>query len=630
MESITNQVNTLLKNCISLAYPKIKIDFTKFIVHRGTKTDYQFNQINALAKILNLSNNIVAETIHCELSKSKLVESVEIVYNGIQIFIILSVAKNHLQYMVNELYKYVVDNNFLPSPKIENLPKTILIDFSSPNIAKEMHVGHLRSTIIGESLCRIFEYCGSNVKRVNHIGDWGTQFGMLIAYIKQNNISEYNLSQLMIMYKESRKMFETDQIFKKNAHLETVGLQQGSDDNIAIWKKICAISMDSFNKIYVQLGTYSDVKGESFYQSRMVKLVEDLDNIINKNDGMKVLFAPGILLPFILVKSDGGFTYDTSDLTALRYRLFEEKADKVVYVVDSGQQQHLEILFKLAIDLGWAKQGQLDHVGFGLVLGSDGKKLKTRSGETIKLQSLLDQAFEHANTITTQLAKEKHPEWDQNMINLISNKIAINCIKYADLSNPRLSNYKFNLVKMINVKGNTAVYLMYALARCKAILRKVSNGPILLKSAFIDLKEIPEKNSLSESVLTDSKEVPERLLLSESVSTDSKEVPNIQIILNGEIILDNIDAKNLAFKVIKYSEVINDSIEQLAPHHLCNYLYDLVGSLTKFYEKNRCIQFGNDGKIIHINEHRIRLINLVMVIISKMFDLIGLEHIEQI
>ena len=577
--SISQQVNVLIRQCISESYPTLN-DYNKFFVCKGVKTDFQFNQINSIAKLLSIINTEVAETIHNKLVTNNLIEFAEIVNLDKQTIIIFNIRTSYLQSIIDEMYlSYLNQGHIILN--INNLPQKVLIDFSSPNVAKEMHVGHLRSTIIGESLCRVFEYCGCQVKRINHIGDWGTQFGMLIAYIKEKNILTYDLPGLMAMYKESRILFDSDREFNLRAHLETVCLQKGQYDNISIWKNICEISMNAFTKIYHQLGTQMEVRGESFYQNRMVKLIDDLDflSLLTDSNNMKIMFAQGYDLPLILVKSNGGFTYDTSDLTAVRYRIFEEKADKIIYVVDSSQQQHFEILFQVAEDLGWCAKNQLNHVGFGLVLGSNGKKLKTRSGETIRLQDLLDQAFAHAKTITTVSAKEKHPDWNEEMIDFVSKRIAINCIKYMDLSNPRQSNYKFNLEKMLNTKGNTGVYLMYALARCKAIIRKV---------------------------------------------------PNIDGILLGPLQLDTIDSRNLAFKLIKYPEVIRDTVEQFSPHHLCNYLYELVGLLTRFYDKNRCIEFDSDNQITHIYEHRVRLIWLVLGVISKLFDLIGLEEIEQI
>jgi len=578
MQSITYQISELIKTSIRSIFPEI-IDVSEYNAFRGMKADYQFSKVKTIAKIVGLPNDVVASKIHDALFHSDLIQFVETINNETQLIIVFNVNKTCLESMINQLYSTTIQDNSLPPPIIQNLPKNVLIDFSSPNIAKEMHVGHLRSTIIGESMCRIFEYSGCNLKRINHIGDWGTQFGMLIAYIKQNNILDYDLTNLMLFYKASRKLFESDENFKSNAHQETVKLQQGNLDNLGIWKQICQISIDAFNKIYQQLGTHAVIKGESFYQELMIEMVQELDNVLVIKDGMKLLFAKDIQVPLIIVKSDGGFGYDTSDLAAVRYRLLEEKVDLVLYVVDSGQQQHFDTVFSVAKNLGWAKENQLKHVAFGLVLGPDGKKLKTRSGETIKLRDLLDQSYLHSKKVTTDLAKEKHPDWTEAMIADVSQKIAINCIKYTDLKNPRMTNYKFDLDKMVSTKGNTAVYLMYALARCKSILRKI---------------------------------------------------PNLESIIQGEIKLENEEARKLAFKVVKYCEVINEAIDELSPHYLCNYLYDLVSLLTTFYDKNRCIEFNAIGEIVHIYEHRVRLIKMVLIVISKIFDLIGLEQIDQI
>ena len=575
MENITNTVNNRLHACINLLYGN-EFDLSLFVFHRGSKTDYQFNQLHNLAKMLSHQIEKVADNLKQALSLADIFVDVCIVQTNKQTILTVNLSTTYIEKMVN-LVCNMAQNAELPKPML-SLPKKVLIDFSSPNIAKEMHVGHLRSTIIGESLCRIYEFCGSNVVRINHIGDWGTQFGMLIAYIKKFKPTSYTIGDLMLMYKESKKMFDTDTEFKSQSYLETVALQKKDPTNITIWKSICNISMQSFNKIYEQLDIYGYIRGESFYQDLMVELVEDLDYNLVTNDGMKLFFVEEFDVPLIIVKSDGGFTYDTSDLAAARYRLMEDKADQIVYVVDSGQELHFKLLFGAVDKLGWAKKSQLKHAGFGLVLGSDGKKLKTRSGEIIKLEDLLDEAYKYSKDVTKTLAKERHTEWDEEMIDCVSKKIAINCIKYADLCNPRQTNYKFSYDKMLNLKGNTGVYLMYALARCKAILRKNKNN---------------EYN-------------------------------------NSPIILDTLYARNLAFKLMKYPEAIADSIENLSPHYLCNYLYDLVGLVTKFYENDRCIEFNQTGEILQIHNHRIQLISLVAKVITQFFHLIGLKTIEEI
>lgn len=577
--TLTGVANQIVKNIVGTAYGDMLPDLCIYRAVRSPKADYQFGQIGAIAKLLNLNPKSVAETVHDLLFQNDLIEFVETVYTGKQIFVIFNFKLSYLEHRINNLYSEFMRTGQLPPPVISNLSSKVLIDFSSPNVAKEMHVGHLRSTIIGESLARIMEWCGSRVQRINHIGDWGTQFGMLIAYIKRIKIYSYDLDKLMEMYKESRKLFDTDDDFKQEAHSETVLLQQGLPENISIWENIREISLKAFDAIYEQLGTKLEVKGESFYQSRMVQLVHDLDEKLIQSYGMKVIFATKQTIPYILIKSDGGFTYDTSDLAALRYRIEEERADQVIYVIDSSQKQHMDILFQLAQDLGWANKSQLVHVGFGLVLGLDGKKICTRAGQSAKLRDLLSDAYDHALNTTRELAKSKHPDWCDSDIEFVSKKIAVNCIKYEDLSNPRLSNYKFSLDKMLNVKGNTGVYLMYALARCKSILRNV---------------------------------------------------PNCDNIVSGEISLTSPQARNLAFKLIKYLETIEDSANQLCPHHICNYLYDLAGLITHFYKKNRCIDFDKDGSIIKIHEENVRLINLTIQVMAKLFYLVGLDEIEKI
>ncbi|AGC02248.1 arginyl-tRNA synthetase [Acanthamoeba polyphaga moumouvirus] len=310
----------------------------------------------------------------------------------------------------------------------------------------------------------------------------------------------------------------------------------------------------------------------------MSDLINELDGFIVQDNGMKIIRLDNYECPLILVKSDGGFTYDTSDLAALKYRLFEEKANQILYVVDSGQSLHFNMIFDTAVKLGWCSRSQVKHIGFGVILGEDGRRLKTRSGKTIKLLDVLNEVKLHAKTVTNQYCENTNRSMSPDVLEDISNKIAINSIKYSDLNNPRQNNYKFNINKMLNTKGNTAVYLMYALARCQGILRKT---------------------------------------------------PNLREILNGQIIINDLEMRNLSMKILKYPEVIENSVKENAPHHICNYLYELVVSMTKFYNENRCIEIEND-QIIKVYEHRIRLINLVVVVIKKMFDLIGLEHIKQI
>ncbi|BCS83496.1 arginyl tRNA-synthetase [Cotonvirus japonicus] len=591
MDTIT--INNILQSSIKLAFPNLTLDFNKFNVVPGISTDYQFNRTISIAKDIGLSEQIVLEKIVELLSNCDKLEHVQIINVRGKNFIGFNVRSDYLNYLINNLYKTSIINNSLEPPSFDHYYNKTIVDFSSPNIAKEMHVGHLRSTIIGESLCRCLEYCGFNVNRVNHVGDWGTQFGMLIAFIKKFNIEIEDLSQLMTIYKKSRELFVSDEQFKHQAHWETVKLQQGDFDNLFLWRKIYNISIDSFNKIYKILDTHADIKGESFYQSRMEQLIIDIKPYIKIESKMKLLSinddnddngsktvknniryeTPAL----ILQKSDGGFTYDTSDMAALRYRIFEEKADRIIYVVDSGQQQHFDNLFAASKKLQWTDGIKLNHVGFGLVLGSNGQKLKTRSGETVKLQDVLDQVFDHAKFVTTELTQGKNIDWSPEMISSISEKISINCIKYTDLNNPHTNNYRFDVKRMLNAKGNTAVYLMYTMARCKSILRKTQDFNIL----------------------------------------------------DGCLEISCPDYREIVFIILQYKEIVFNTINDLAPHHLCTYLYKLACSTTKFYSKNRCIEYKNDI-ITNINTNNIRLINMVVIVMSQIFNLIGLQVVEEI
>ena len=531
-------------------YPNVKAE--DYYLLEGNNCDYSFNKVNALSKVLGKNAEIIAEEI---FEKLKLIPFITVEMKNNTMFI--NLTQDKLDQDINTLFQFVLSNSQLP--KIDRKKKRVLIDMISPNIAKEMHVGHLRSAIIGESLSRLYEYLGDDVIRRNHLGDWGTQFGMLIAYIKNNNILEYNIEDLTKMYKEAKKCFDNSADFKFQSRNETFLLQQGDSVNRTLWEKIVNISMIEFDKIFNALDAHAEIKGESFYQPYMTQLVKEVPLI--DHEGMKVIFSQGSHL--IMIKKDGAFTYDTSDLAALKYRLEIEKVDKILYVVDISQQLHFETLFSVANDLNFIESQELQYVGFGLVLGSDNKKLKTRSGETIKLSGLLNEAFNSA----FEFSKETE----------IARKISLNCIKYADLSCPRLSNYKYDPKKMMNTKGNTAVYLMYAMARCKSILRKV------------------DFNNLT----------------------------------NYEIKIDSKESRSLIFSILKYPEVLTKSYNTCSPHYICNYLYNLVITLTKFYETNRCLEIKN-GEIIFVHEHRICLIHLTTVLIDQLFFLIGLENIEQI
>jgi arginyl-tRNA synthetase len=329
------------------------------------------------------------------------------------------------------------------------------------------------------------------------------------------------------------------------------------------------------------------VQGESFYQERMKLLMNDstVNKHIKIDQGMKIMFIENNKTPLILQKSDSAFTYDTSDLAAIKYRLDEEKVDQIIYVVDSSQSLHFELLFKTAINLKWITgANQLKHVGFGLILGEDGKKLKSRSGHSVKLQDVIDEVYEYAyETMKKKIQSGDKHHLTEPEIKTVSKKIAINSIKYFDLHNPRLNSYKFDIKNMLSQKGDTALYLMYTLGRCKGINRKI--------------KILDPDNIFSEN-------------------------------LDSKIITTNSQARRLILKLLQFQEPIIDSINQLSPHHLCTYLYDLTQLLTSFYETVICIETVNDK--IHIYNDRVKLINMSINMIEKYFDLLGLESVEEL
>lgn len=321
-----------------------------------------------------------------------------------------------------------------------------------------MHVGHLRSTIIGDSICRVLEYFGHDVLRLNHVGDWGTQFGMLIAHLADKFPNFLNvsppISDLQAFYKESKGRFDEDEVFKKRAYACVVKLQSGDKDSTKAWNLICDVSRKEFQKLYERLDINVIERGESYYQSRMEGIVKELaaKGYLEEDDGRKIMWGEiqneGI--PLTIIKSDGGFTYDTSDMAAIKNRLEEEKADWLVYVTDAGQSTHFQTIFSCARKAGIldSKKHRVDHVGFGVVLGEDGKKFKTRSGDTVRLTELLDEGVKRS--LDKLLEKEREKVLTPEELKAAQESVAYGCIKYADLSQNRINAYVFSFDKVMS------------------------------------------------------------------------------------------------------------------------------------------------------------------------------------
>mmetsp|Transcript_7409 Transcript_7409/g.20497 ORF Transcript_7409/g.20497 Transcript_7409/m.20497 type:complete len:576 (-) Transcript_7409:409-2136(-) len=372
-----------------------------------------------------------------------------------------------------------------------SLPKLAVVDYSSPNIAKEMHVGHLRSTIIGETLCRALESFGVEIVRLNHVGDWGTQFGMLLTHLQDMQMgSNFAITDLQEFYKESKLRFDKDDDFKARAQSAVVLLQAGDGQMRKLWEEICEISRQDFEEIYSILDMSLIERGESFYNDLIPCVLDDLvkKGIAVENQGALCIFENEESTPLICRKSDGGFNYASTDLAALWQRATQLKADQIIYVTDVGQGKHFNAVFDAANRAGWLDTNRntkikLDHVGFGLVMGEDGKRFRTRSGGTVPLRSLLREAQSRC----FESLRARNSALDNKELMEASHIMAIAAVKYADLHNNRLTNYVFSYDRMLDMKGNTAVYLLYTHARISTLLSRVEDQvSIYMKSMRLD------------------------------------------------------------------------------------------------------------------------------------------------
>ena len=461
----------------------------------------------------------------------------------------------------------------------------ILVDFSSPNIAKEMHIGHLRSTIIGDSICRVLEFLGNDVMRINHVGDWGTQFGMLIAYLESINPNYAtkpedtgeNIRDLEEFYKHAKEKFDNDTEFKKKAQLKTVELQKGDENTRKAWEFICQVSRENFEKIYKRLDIKLKEVGESFYDPLCRKIIPVLEEkqLLEKDEGATIMRLENEKQPLLIVKSDGGIGYDTTDLAALDYRINTLGRDWIIYVVGSEQKDHFRLLFKAGKKCGWMNDNiRVDHMDFGLVQGKDGKKFSTRKGGNVKLADVLDEAWEDAKKEMIKRNEKNKTEMSEEYINEASEKLAYSAVKYFDLKQFRASNYKFDQEKMLDDKGNTAVYLFYTYVRICSIYRK---------------------NNLSDDDI-------KKLIDTEKI-----------------VITENAE-KKLIMHLLRFNDVIDDTLKDLALNLLCDYVYGIATNFGVFYEN--CKVTGNNSRIL--------IVELCRRLMKTSFDILGLSPIEKI
>ena len=573
-------------------------NFRKNIIVPSSKEefgDYQSNISLILSKCYGKNPKIIASEIIKLVKKNKeiidIVESLEVAGPG---FINISVKKNiFVEKLIENLKCQRVGIPLAFSENDKDINKKIIVDFSSPNIAKEMHVGHLRSTIIGDSISRIYELRGYDVLRINHVGDWGTQFGMLIAYLKDefpknlNNISEIEIGDLVSFYKKSKIKFDNQPEFQRKAREEVIKLQSGNKDSIAAWKLLCNQSRKEFDLIYKVLNIKIEERGESFYNPFLKSIVEELKlkNIAEEDDGAQCVFLEGLTnkeggsLPLIIQKKDGGYNYATTDLAAIKYRFSEKDigdgAKKIIYVTDQGQSNHFYGVFQVANKAKWIPENcEAIHVPFGLVQGNDGKKLKTREGKTIRLKDLLTESINRAKEdLLVRISSEKRNE-DNNFIDKTSEVIGIGAVKYADLSQNRITNYQFSFDKMLALNGNTAPYLLYTLVRIAGINRKN------------DLKE-------------------------DNFNTDY-------------ITFENLYEWKLLKKLLKYDETIVSVENDLMPNRLCNYLFELCQTFNRFYDQLPILKADKQ-----IRNSRLALCSLTEKTLRLSLNLLGIETLEK-
>ncbi len=438
--------------------------------------DYQCNSALKFAKNLGKNPRDVAKILIDHIIDSeKMIEKMEIAGPG---FINIHLSRSFLEKDLENL----LDDKRLGVP-LPLKKEKIICEFSSPNIAKAMHVGHLRSTIIGDSLARLFEFLGHDVLRLNHVGDWGTQFGMLITYLKifqpqvLSHKTDTSIEDLMQWYKDSKQKFDESPAFKKSSQEEVVKLQSGNGDSISAWTHICDISRKAFQEIYNLLDVDLNERGESFYNPYLKEVVTSFENLglLKVDNRAKCIFLEGFTnkegepLPLIIQKSDGGYNYATTDLAGFKYRVDHDKADRIIIVTDIGQSMHFKMVHQAAVKghLIDPSKTKFDHVPFGLVLSQEGTKFKTREGETVRLSDLLNESI--------SAAKKLLLDRDVEDIDTSSNILGIGAVKYADLSCNRIKDYTFSFERMLKFEGNTAAFILYAFVRIQSIKRKLNS-----------------------------------------------------------------------------------------------------------------------------------------------------------
>ena len=538
--------------------------------------DYQANGVMAVAKKLGMPPRQVAEQVLTHLDLNGIASKVEIAGPGfINIFLDPAFLAEHVNQALTS------DRLGLSRPE----PQTIVVDYSAPNVAKEMHVGHLRSTIIGDASVRTLELLGHNVIRANHVGDWGTQFGMLIAFLElkqQENAGEMALADLEAFYREAKKHYDEDEAFAERARGYVVKLQGGDEYCRQMWRKLVDITMaqnqTNYDRLNVTL-TSKDVMGESLYNPMLPGIVADLKakGLAVESEGATVVFLDeyknkeGEPMGVIIQKKDGGYLYTTTDIACAKYRYETLHADRVLYYIDSRQHQHLQQAWTIVRKAGYVPESiPLEHHAFGMMLGKDGKPFKTRAGGTIKLSDLLDEAVERA----TRLVSEKNPDMPADELAKLATTVGIGAVKYADLSKSRTTDYVFDWDNMLAFEGNTAPYMQYAYTRVLSVFRKAG---------------IEESAVTGKTVIAEDREAA------------------------------------LAVRLLQFEETITQVARDGTPHVMCAYLYDLAGLFSGFYEHCPILSAEDEAT----KQSRLKLALLTARTLKQGLDTLGIETVER-
>jgi len=573
MLPVLQQLDAYVRAGIKSAYG-IDADAVVTVATNERFGDYQANAAMGLTGAVSAAQGSkanprqIAEKIVSMLEPNEMIEQVSIAGPG---FINFKLSSSWLSQAIES-----ADNDAHLGVPVAAESQTVVVDYSSPNVAKQMHVGHLRSTIIGDAIARVLEFEGHHVIRQNHIGDWGTQFGMLISWLRRSSIgSEAHIADLEHFYREAKKCFDEDKDFQEESRATVVRLQAGDPEVLAAWRRIVAESRRHYQPLYERLNVSlrpEDECGESFYNPMLESVVTDLlaQGLATESEGAIVVNVPGYDTPLIIRKTGGGYLYATTDLAAIRYRSEQLHANRCIYCTDSRQAQHFAMVFDTARRAGWAKDTRLEHAPFGTMLGEDRKPFKTRSGETVKLTDLLDEA----ETRAYEMVSQKSGDMTEEHKRAISVAVGIGAVKYSDLCMDRLGDYVFSWDKMLSMDGNTAPYMQYAHARVCSILRK---GGVSLADA-----------------------------------------------LRGRVVLSTPTERSLAIGLLRLGDVLALLSRELKPHVLCTYLFDLSQRYNSFYEQ--CPVLNSEPSQ---RESRLALCAATARTIALGLDLLGIAHPEQ-